>query len=91
MAWHADGMRTLVTPILLADMSLVAPDAIFVAVDLIDDMDRLRADMASHLKRYPTKYLPDLIRVTDYRERIAVGELALCLQKLNNPRPHRRH
>ena len=91
MAWHADGMRTLVTPILLADMSLVAPDAIFVAVDLIDDMDKLRADMASHLKRYPTKYLPDLIRVTDYRERIAVGELALCLQKLNNPRPHRRH
>ena len=27
----------------------------------------------------------------DYRERIALGELALCLQKLYNPRPHRKH
>ena len=27
----------------------------------------------------------------DYRERIAIGELALCLQKLHNPRPHRKH
>ena len=37
------------------------------------------------------QYIPDLIRVTDYRERIALGEMALCLQKLANPRPHRKH
>ena len=36
-------------------------------------------------------FIPDLFRVEDYRELIALGELALCLQKLEAPRPHRKH
>lgn len=64
------------------------------AVDLLDDMDALKDQVARSYftEREDLKsYVPDFIRVTDYRERIAIGELALCLQKLHNPRPHRKH
>ena len=91
LAWSAEGMRSLVTPILVANVSLLAPDAIYVAVDLLDDMGALRDAMLPYFTDGQRAYLPDLVRVTDYHERIALGELALCLQKLANPRPHRKH
>lgn len=91
LAWSPEGMRKLVAPMLVANVSLLSPDAIYVAVDLLDDMDALREEMAIYFKDGLTEYMPDLIRVTDYRERIALGELSLCLQKLANPRPHRKH
>ena len=90
-SWTADGMRNLVASMLVADISLVAPDAIYVAVDLLDDMDALRAEIAKSFGKTLDAYIPDLVRVTDYRETIALGELALCLQKLHHPRPHRKH
>lgn len=89
LAWSPEGMRQLVAPLLAADISLVSPDAIYVAVDLIDDMDTLREEIAKYV--HEEQYIPDLVRVSDYREMIALGELALCLQKLHNPRPHRKH
>ena len=61
------------------------------AVDLLDDMDALRDAMLPYFEGDLEAYIPDLIRVTRYRERIALGELALCLQKLAKPRPHRKH
>ena len=88
LAWSPEGMRKLVAPLLAADISLVSPDAIYVAVDLLYDLDALRDDIAKYV---PDEYIPDLVRVHDYRECIALGELALCLQKLHNPRPHRKH
>ena len=90
-AWTPEGMRKIVAPILASDVSLVAPDAIYVAVDLLDDMDALRDEMLAYFGGSLDQYIPDLVRVSDYRERIALGELALCLQKLSNPRPHRKH
>lgn len=89
LAWTPEGMRKLIAPLLAADISLVSPDAIYVAVDLIDDMDALRDEIAKYIPE--EQYIPDLVRVSDYRETIALGELALCLQKLHNPRPHRKH
>ncbi|MDO4797082.1 MAG: ROK family protein [Coriobacteriales bacterium] len=91
VAWTSEGMRKTVAPLLAADIALVAPDAIYVAVDLLDDMDALREEISRYFGSRLDAYIPDLIRVTDYRERIALGELALCLQKLSNPRPHRKH
>lgn len=94
LAWTSEGMRKLVAPLLAADISLVAPDAIYVAVDLLDDMDALRDEVLAYFdgfKGYQADYLPDFVHVTDYRERISLGELALCLQKLHDPRPHRKH
>lgn len=91
LAWTSEGMRELVAPMLAADISLVSPDAIYVAVDLLDDMDALQKEMQRHFTSDQVDYMPDLVRVRDYRETIALGELALCLQKLHNPRPHRKH
>lgn len=88
--WTPEGMLDIVARTLAADISLVSPDAIFVAVDLVDDMDALRKEICRYCPGLQ-KYVPDLIRVTDYRERIAFGTLALCLQKLHDPRPHRKH
>ena len=90
-AWSVEGMRKLVAPMLAADVSIVSPDAIYVAVDLLDDMEALRAEVAKSFGTALDAYIPDLIKVTDYRETIALGTLALCLQKLHNPRPHRKH
>ncbi len=89
-AWTPEGMRSIVARMLAADISLVAPDAIYVAVDLLDDMDALRAEISKYFGD-EAGFIPDLFRVEDYRELIALGELALCLQKLHNPRPHRKH
>ncbi len=88
--WTPEGMRDIVARSLVADISLIAPDVIYVAVDLVDDMEQLRAEI---LRYFPglEQYVPDLIRVVDYRERISFGMLALCLQKLHNPMPHRKH
>ncbi len=88
--WTQEGMRSIISPILAADTSLIAPDAIFVAVDLLDDMDALHDEVAEYFtdkQDRSSSYIPDLIRVTDYRERIALGEFALCLQKLRDHHP----
>lgn len=89
--WTPEGMRKIVAPVLAADVSLVAPDAIYVAADLLDDMDALRSEMSLYFGDKLDTYIPELVHVANYRECIALGELALCLQKLNNPRPHRKH
>ncbi len=88
--WTPEGMYDIVARTLAADISLISPDAIYVAVDLIDDMDALRAKIGAYFYDIE-EYVPDLIKVTDYRERVAFGTLALCLQKLHDPRPHRKH
>lgn len=88
--WTPEGMREIVARTLVADISLIAPDAIYVAVDLVDDMDQLRSKILRYFHGYE-EYVPDLIKVVDYRERISMGMLALCLQKLQNPKPHRKH
>lgn len=90
-AWTSEGMLKIVAPMLAADISLVAPDAIYVSVDLLDDMEALREEVETYFEGYQADYLPDFVRVSDYRESIALGELALCLQKLHDPRPHRKH
>ena len=89
-AWTPEGMRDIVARTLVADISLVAPDAIYVAVDLLDDMDVLRTEIARYFGDR-SGFIPDIYRVEDYRELVALGEFALCLQKLHSPRPHRKH
>ena len=80
--WRADRMLPVLATMLLANIAVVAPDAIYVAYDLIDDMDALRAELAKSL---PEDFIPDLIHVTDYHERIFAGEMALVLQRLAAP------
>lgn len=80
--WRADRMLPILATMLLANIAIVAPDAIYVAYDLIDDMDALHAELA---KTLPEEFIPDLIHITDYHEKIFAGEMALVLQRLAMP------
>jgi hypothetical protein len=86
-AWDAEGMLEIVANHITATCCAVSPDAVYVAVKMVPDMEALRAEMARTMQE---EFIPDLIYVDDYRERIFLGELALCLQKLKSPRPHRK-
>ena len=80
--WSGEGMLPVLATMLQANIAVAAPDAIYVSYDLIDDMDALREELTKCL---PAELIPDLIHITDYHEKIFVGEMALVLQRLNTP------
>ncbi len=79
IAWSAEEMLPILADMLQANIAVAAPDAIYLSYDLIDDMDALRAELAKGLEE---EYIPDLIHITDYHEKVFLGELALVLQRL---------
>lgn len=79
LAWTSEGMRKIVAAELMCAICSTSPEAIYVAVDLLPDMDELHAALAEHL---PEGAVPELIPVCDYHERVLVGEYALCLNAL---------
>ena len=87
MVWTYEGMTEIVASYLAASICTVSPDAIYVAVALVSDMDALREELA---KTVPEQYIPELIWIEDHRELVFLGELALCIDKLDHPRPHRK-
>lgn len=87
MVWTYEGMNEIVANFLATTICNVAPDAIFVGCHLTNDMDALHDQLA---KIIPEQYLPDLFWIDDHRELIYLGELALCIDKLTHPRPHRK-
>lgn len=80
-AWTAEGMRDLVTTYLLCQIAATSPQAIYVACDLVPDMEELRAQLETAM---PEKLIPDLYYVDDYHERVLVGQYALCLRGLRH-------
>jgi hypothetical protein len=60
---------------------------VYVAAGSLDDMDTLH-DMLARV--FPEELIPPLFAVSDYVERVYLGEMALCLQDLSNP-GHRAH
>ena len=87
MVWTYEGMCEIVASYLTASICTVSPDAIYVSCALVSDMEALRNELA---KAIPEQYIPELIWVEDHRELVFLGELALCIDKLVNPRPHRK-
>ena len=87
MIWTYEGMTEVVANYLAASICTVSPDAIFVACPLVTDMDALHKQIA---KAIPETYVPALFSVEDFRELMYLGELALCIDKLTHPRPHRK-
>ncbi|MBP3892416.1 MAG: ROK family protein [Atopobiaceae bacterium] len=101
MLWSEEGMFQIARNVLLSGISLVAPEAFFLAVDTVDDMDELRVALASDIPEnddrcilgghrgpllgLPDELIPPLYVVDDYVERVYLGEMALCLQKLRDP------
>lgn len=99
--WSAEGMFEIARNVSLSVISLISPEAIYLAVDTVDDMDELRRalttapaglDQRLHaglnggpLLGLPDELIPPLYVVDDYHQRVYLGEYALCLQKLRNP------
>lgn len=77
--WTSEGMLDLVSNYLLGIVGVVAPEVIYVAVDLLPDMDELAAELVRWL---PEGAVPQLVHVCDYHERVLVGEYALCVNAL---------
>lgn len=77
--WTAEGMFQIATNVCTATISIVSPEALYVAVDTVDDVDALRAELAHELG---DEFVPAIYLVSDYIERVYLGELALCVQKL---------
>ncbi len=78
-SWSGEAMLPMLATMLQANIAVAAPDAIYINYDLVDDMDALRRELSKSL---PDDLIPDLIHITDYHEKIFLGELALVLQRL---------
>ena len=100
--WSEEGMLTIARNVCLTGISLVSPEAFYLAVDTVDDMEALREALIAEgsdaedrcmlatpgggpLTGLPPELVPPLFKVDDYVERVYVGEMALCLQKLRDP------
>lgn len=80
--WRADGLFRIVQNVILSGVSIVSPEAVYVSADTVDDMEALRMALAREL---PEELIPELYYVGDYVERVYLGEMALCLQKIVDP------
>ncbi len=80
--WSASGLMEIAKNIVLSGVSIASPEAVFLAVDTVDDMDSLRESLCEVME---ADLVPDLILVDDYFERVYLGEMALCLQKILDP------
>ncbi len=87
MVWTYEGMTEIVANYLVASICTLSPDCIYVASPLVRNMDELREWL---WRTIPMAYVPELRWIADYRELMFLGELALCTEKLLNPRPHRK-
>ena len=59
----------------------VAPEAVYVDAYPVDDMARLRRELLPFLGN---EYMPALIPAPDFEECMLLGELALCVQRLQS-------
>lgn len=78
-AWTSEGMRSLVAAEIMCSIVTTSPEVVYVAVDLLPDMDELAQVLAAYL---PEGAVPKLVYVCDCHERVLVGEYALCLNAL---------
>ena len=77
--WTSEGMFMIATNVTLASVALTSPDAVYLAVDTVDDVIALRAELAREVGE---DLVPEVYVVDDYVERVYMGEMALCVQKL---------
>ena len=80
--WSEEGLFQLATEVVTVSIALTAPDAVYLGVDTVDDMDKLHAELA---KTFSEELIPPLYVVDDYIQRVYLGEMAICLQKLRDP------
>ena len=84
--WTAEGMFQIATNVTLASIALTAPEAVYLAVDTVDDLVGLRAEL---VREVGEEFVPALYLVDDYVERVYLGEMVLCARKLGRTRARR--
>ena len=77
--WSAQGLAAITRNVLLATIGTISPDVACVAVNALDDLDVVRCGLERALPQY---CIPELVRVSDYRDCMYLGEVALCLERL---------
>ncbi len=78
-AWSPEAMTQVAMAHIVAVSSLVAPEACFVAMDMVPDMEALKVEVEKHM---PAAFAPTLIHVANERERTFLGMFALALSGL---------
>jgi cellobiose-specific phosphotransferase system component IIB len=81
--WSAEGMNQLALSMAVTSAAIVAPDAIYLAVDTVDDAEAMHLALVRILGE---RNAPQVHVVTDYVERVYLGVWAMALQKLNDPK-----
>jgi hypothetical protein len=80
--WNADGLAAVTRNVLLASIGTVSPDVAYIAVSALDDDHTVDALVRSLEQSLPKYCIPHLVSISDYRERMYLGEVALCLSRL---------
>ena len=83
--WSEEGLFQIAKDVATVSIALTAPEAIYLGVDTVDDMDKLHNALC---EVFPSEHVPPLYVVDDYIERVYLGEMAICLQKLHDPSYH---
>ena len=78
--WSSEGLTKICLNVLRASMATIAPEALYISVGALDNLDEIRTGLARTLPKYCE---PHIIAVDDYRERMYVGATALCHQRLS--------
>lgn len=84
--WSERGLQEIAQNVLLATIGTVSPEVAYLAIGAVNDA----CGIARTLERKLPKYcIPDLEIVHDYRERMYLGEVALCLGRVSQGDRHR--
>lgn len=77
--WSESGLSEIAKDVLLATIGTVSPDAAYLSVSTIESTE----SMCRSLERLLPKYcIPELMAIDDYRERMYLGEVTLCLGRI---------
>ncbi len=77
--WSDEGLAEICRNVLLATIGTVSPDVAYVSVSTVEDVDGVCLALERKLPKY---CIPALEAIHDYRERMYLGEAALCLGRL---------
>ncbi len=77
--WTEKGISCICKNVLLATIGTIEPDALFVAVNTMEDVDELRTCLERALPKY---CMPELFYVDNYRDCMYLGGAVLALKRL---------
>lgn len=81
--WTEEGLHRIALCVCASVVAFTSPDALYVAVDTVDDASEFAAELA---ELFGETYVPAIHVVGDYVERVYLGTLAMALQKLRDPK-----